>query len=141
MMHNMQLIMSRTDILRTLLSSRQLTTQAEIVSALSKLGYAVNQATVSRELSRLGVQKVDGIYRLPRPRAGAPIHRFLMTAGGCLAVLHTDSAFASILAQRVDRGGLDGVLGTIAGDDTVFVALRGPEVEAGLRRLLDLEER
>ncbi len=65
----------------------------------------------------------------------------MLTAGGCLAVLQTQPAFASVLAQRIDRGGLDGVLGTIAGDDTVFVALRGPDVESGLRRLLDLEER
>jgi len=136
----MRYVMSRSDTLRTLLSNRQLTTQAEIVSALSAVGHAVNQATVSRELRRLGVEKVDGTYRLPRPHAGARIHRFVLTAGGCLAVLHTDPAFASVLAQRIDRCGLDGVLGTIAGDDTVFVALSGPEVEAGLRRVLDLED-
>lgn len=137
----MQSSMSRTDAIRALLASERLTTQAEIVAALSQAGHTLNQATVSRELRKLGVEKVDGAYRLPRPRAGAPIHRFTLTAGGCLAVLHTQPAFASVLAHRIDRGGLDGVLGTIAGDDTVFVALSGPEVESDLRRLLDLEER
>jgi transcriptional regulator of arginine metabolism len=133
--------MSRTDAIRVLLSSQRLTTQAEIVAALSQTGHTLNQATISRELRKLGVEKVDGAYRLPRPRAGAPIHRFVLTAGGCLAVLHTQPAFASVLAQRIDRSGLDGILGTIAGDDTVFVALSGPAVEAELRHLLDLEER
>ncbi len=133
--------MYRTDAIRALLSSQRLTTQAGIVAALSQAGHTLNQATVSRELRKLGVEKVDGAYRLPRPRAGAPIHRFVLTAGGCLAVLHTQPAFASVLAQRIDRSGLDGVLGTIAGDDTVFVALSGPTVEAELRHLLDLEER
>ena len=124
--------MSRTDTIRALLSSRRLTTQAELVSALSQAGHAVNQATVSRELRRLGVEKIDGAYRLPRPRAGAPVHRFQVTAGGCLVVLNTDPAFASVLAQRIDRGGIDGVLGTIAGDDTVFVATRSTESAARL---------
>jgi transcriptional regulator of arginine metabolism len=132
--------MSRTDTIRTLLSSQRLTTQAELVSALAEAGHVVNQATVSRELRRLGVEKVDGAYCLPRPRAGAPVHRFQITAGGYLVVLNTEPAFASVLAQRIDRSGLDGVLGTIAGDDTVFVALREPEVIPGLRALLDPEE-
>ncbi|MFT5685416.1 MAG: transcriptional regulator of arginine metabolism [Myxococcota bacterium] len=136
----MQTGMSRTDAIRVMLNSQRLTTQAEIVEALSLSGHTINQATVSRELRKLGVEKVDGAYRLPRPRAGAPIHRFTLTAGGCLAVIQTQPAFASVLAQRIDRGGLDGVLGTIAGDDTVFIALRAPEVEADLRELLDLEE-
>ena len=133
--------MSRTDTIRDLLRSRRLTTQAELVSALAQAGHEVNQATVSRELRRLGVEKVDGAYRLPRPRSGAPVHRFQITAGGCLVVLNTEPAFASVLAQRIDRGALDGVLGTIAGDDTVFVALRGPGVVPSLRALLELEER
>ena len=137
----MQFVMSRSETIRALLASRRLTTQAELVEALAQAGHPVNQATVSRELRKLGVEKIDGAYRLPRPRAGAPIHRFLLTAGDCMAVLHTEPAFASVLAQRIDRGGLEGVLGTIAGDDTVFVALSGPEAVAGLRTLLGLEER
>ena len=61
-----------------------------------------------------------------------------MTAGGCLVVLHTDAAFASVLAQRIDHAMPSGVLGTIAGDDTVFVATTGPEALPALRTLIGL---
>ena len=68
--------MSRTETIRALLSSQRLTTQAALVRALTEAGHSVNQATVSRELKRLGVEKIDGVYCLPRPRTGAPVHRF-----------------------------------------------------------------
>ncbi len=128
--------MSRTQQLKALLERAELSTQAEIAAALSAAGHPVNQATISRELHRLGVRKVEGIYRLPQRQAVAPILHSAVTASGCLAVLHTEPAFASVLAQRIDRARLDGVLGTIAGDDTVFVALTGPDAASGLHALL-----
>ena len=55
---------------------------------------------------------------------GAPIFSFEVTSNGCLAVVKTRPAFASVLAHRIDIAMIEGVLGTIAGDDTVFIALR-----------------
>lgn len=107
-------------------------TQGELVSALSEQGHSVTQATVSRELKSLGVQKQEGVYVLSSLDAiGAPIRAVRLASAASLCILKTDPAHASVLAQFVDGLGLDGVLGTIAGDDTVFVALR--DVSAGER--------
>ncbi|MFT5456609.1 MAG: transcriptional regulator of arginine metabolism, partial [Myxococcota bacterium] len=118
--------MDWTQTLRDLIATGDYSTQTALVEALSAKGYAVNQATVSRALRRIGAHKVSGAYRLGR-RAVAAVRGFRVTAGGCLVVLTTDPAFASILAQRIDLTEHDGVLGTIAGDDTVFGATTGPE--------------
>ena len=116
-----------------LLTSGSFRTQGELVRALEDQGHEVNQATVSRELASLGVRKVDGVYRLPAsPLVGAPVHRVATTANGCLVVVTTEPAFATIIALAIDAESLDGVLGTIAGDDTVFVATAG---KAASRRL------
>ena len=128
------------DTLPDLLALGSYKTQGEIVAALAaQTGVAVNQATISRELNALRAEKVDGAYRLPAPPdLGAPVHRLLVTANGCLGVVKTDPAYASVIAQAIDGASLAGVLGTIAGDDTVFVALRDEAALPPLRRLLGL---
>ena len=114
--------------LRELVSAGVYRTQGDLVEALSEFGCDVDQGTISRELRAMRVIKVDGAYRLPPPaELPATIHRVSLTSGDCLAVVRTDAAFASAVAQHVAELALDGVLGTIAGDDTVFVALTGPE--------------
>lgn len=118
-----------------LLTSGEFSTQDQLVAALSAEGHAVNQATVSRELRALGVRKVDGVYRLPeRASVGAPIRSFVVTGKGCLAVVKTGPAHAMVVAQSIDGAEIDGVLGTVAGDDTVFVATTG---KGGSRRLAE----
>ena len=122
------------DTLPDLISSGSYRTQGEIAAALAaQTGVALNQATISR------AEKVDGAYRLPAPPdLGAPVHGLVATANGCLAVVKTDPAYASVFAQAIDGASLGGVLGTIAGDDTVFVALRDEAALPPLRRLLGL---
>src|SRR6188768_1225451 len=87
-----------------LLSSGSFRTQDEIVSALAaQTGVTLNQATISRELHTLGVEKVDGSYRLPPPPVlGAPVHAFSVTANGCLAVIKTDPAYAHLIGRAID---------------------------------------
>ena len=131
--------MDWTTTLRDLIADDAYRTQGSLVAALAERGHVVNQATVSRALRRLGVQKVGGVYQLGR-RAVAPVHSFEATAGGCLVVVKTDAAFASVLAQRVDLARLEGVFGTIAGDDTVFVATAGADSLPALRSLLGIAD-
>ncbi len=131
-------IMPWTETLQQLILSGEHRTQADLAAALAARGERVDQATVSRALRRLGARKVDGIYRLDQG-VRAPIRRLSTTSGGCLVVLQTDAAFASVLAQRVDFAELPGVLGTIAGDDTVFVALAGPSVLGPLCEVLGVQ--
>jgi len=125
------------DQIKILLQRGTFRTQKDLAESLTEYGFHLNQATISRELRRIRVRKVDGFYRLPtHATGGAPVLSVSVTGGGCLAVLRTHGAHASVLAQQIDLAQIDGVLGTIAGEDTVFVALADPEVMLSLRACL-----
>ena len=126
--------------LRQLLREGSFGTQGELVALLDDAGYSISQATLSRELTRLGAQKVDGSYVLPSGAGiGAPIHGFECTAGDCIVVVETDPAYANVVGQAVDDAELQGVLGCVAGDNTVIIATSGPEATAALRDLFGVE--
>lgn len=111
--------------------------QEELVARLAQAGIAATQATVSRDLEELGAVKLrrDGAIRYVLADASAPgpsavmLDRLLaewvtdiIDANG-LIVLRTPPGSANLVANALDRAALDGVAGTIAGDDTIFVAL------------------
>ena len=125
--------MWKTDLSKFVASGRY-RTQGSLVRALVAAGHAVTQSSVSRELAGQKVRKVGGYY-VPSVQGGLPpgvrVHRVQVSAGGPIVVLHTQSAVAPRLAQAVDLAGLPGVLGTLAGDDTVFVAC-APGVDLSL---------
>ena len=88
--------MSWQSVLAELLSTKKFTRQGSIVAALEKQGDVLNQATVSRELKRLGARKVNGIYQLAnKMNFGVPIFSFDVTSRGCLVIVKTRPAFAS----------------------------------------------
>ena len=119
--HNMS---TWQNTLAQMIMHQEYSTQQSLVEALRVAGFSVNQGTVSRELKRIGIRKVGGVYRLgARMKHGIPIHSISVIATGTIAVLKTQPAFAAVLAHRIDFGEIPGVLGTIAGDDTVFAAL------------------
>ena len=99
-------------------------TQGQLVSALREQGQDVTQSTVSRELAARGVRKVGGRYVAAAAR-GLPEGVVVLEgsiARGPLLILKTAPAVAPMLAQALDDAGLPGLLGTIAGENTVFVA-------------------
>ncbi len=101
-----------------LLKSKQFSSHVELLKALSKRGSPSTQATLSRDLVRLGVHKVHGIYTL-----GTSNHAPQITAAGPnLLVVKTSPGAASALAAKIDSAELSGLIGTVAGDDTIFVA-------------------
>jgi transcriptional regulator of arginine metabolism len=121
-----------------LVGERHITTQAELAEALREQGIDAVQATVSRDIARLGLVKVRNgngrlIYALP---GAADLRRLeqlstalrnwagTMVPSGNLLVIHTPRGFAAALADAVDEATLPEVVGTIAGDNTVFVAVR-----------------
>ena len=94
--------------------------QQGLVEHLRHLGVDVSQSTLSRHLRRLGYSKRDGRWlRELLPRLRAEIH----LAPPNLLVLRTAPGFANALAVELDREPLPGQAGTIAGDDTIFVAI------------------
>jgi transcriptional regulator of arginine metabolism len=140
-----------------LIRERGVRSQTELAELLGADGVQVTQATLSRDLEELGAYKVrgadggPGVYvipedGLPRPRPAeqAPARlvrllRELLTgtdASGSLAVLRTPPGAAQFLASAVDRAGLPEIVGTIAGDDTIFVVAREPLTGAGLAEKL-----
>ena len=117
-----------------LVASRELRTQEELAEALETAGWAATQSSVSRDIAMLGLVKVDGVYRRPRraaPPGGNPdverIADVLLTAesaGDALIVLKTPAGEANHVAVGLDRLAWPEIVGTIAGDDTIFVAVR-----------------
>jgi transcriptional regulator of arginine metabolism len=115
-------------------------TQKEIVRALRASGHNVTQATVSRDLQEVGAAKVrvgrTFEYRLPDQLPRAPggdlmernlehtISEFALdvTVAATLVVIATAPGHAAAVARAIDLAGVLGVVGTIAGDDTIFVA-------------------
>lgn len=136
---------ARRSRIAEVLDTRAVRSQSELSELLAADGIAVTQATLSRDLDELGAVKVRGpvgalVYALPgqggdaTPRPGAAVResRARLTrlaaellvsaaASGNLVVVRTPPGAANFLASALDRGALPGLLGTIAGDDTVLV--------------------
>ena len=94
-----------------------------------------------RDLEELGIAKEHGVYRPPSqvpPRTAFGWVSFL-PAGDNLIVAKCGSGLASALAVRLDATGLEGIVGTIAGDDTVFIAITDQKTQKGVIRRLKEE--
>ena len=124
----------RRDAIRHLLRSEVIGTQEELRSRLQRQGFDCTQATLSRDLSRLGARRValtsgGTAYEIEDVRIGdegqlAEARDLVVSvsSNGNLVVIHTVIGTAAAVGVAIDRARLEGVLGTIAGDDTLFVA-------------------
>ena len=117
---------TRQDLILRLISERALGTQQDVVAALSDVGVEVAQATVSRDLAELGVLKVGNRYlALPHEPGAAGIEvlpSFVLdvTSAQNMVVVHTRDGTAGAVANVLDRVRGLKMLGTVAGQDTVF---------------------
>ena len=93
--------------------------QHALLARLRAAGFSMTQSTLSRKLKQLGFEKRGGVYKLPGPSARV-LHVQVVPPN--LLVLKTEPGFAQALAAQLDRTPLPGQAGTVAGDDTVFVA-------------------
>ena len=130
--------LERQGAILRLVGERHIATQAELAEALRGEGIDAVQATVSRDIARLGLVKVrNGNGRLIYAQPGAADLRRLeqlqtalrswagaMVASGNLLVIHTPRGLAMALADAIDDATLPEVAGTVAGDNTIFVAVR-----------------
>ncbi|HEU4588477.1 MAG TPA: hypothetical protein VFS11_07505 [Gemmatimonadales bacterium] len=117
-----------------LISTRPVRTQEELVDILSAEGWEVTQSSVSRDIAALRLVKVDGAYRRAGrelPRAANPDELRIAegvlgldAAGEHLVVVRTAPGEANRVAVAIDRLAWPEVVGTIAGDDTIFIAVR-----------------
>ncbi len=120
-----------------LLERRSVASQAQLVELLAAEGLVATQATVSRDLEELGALKVrvtggDPVYAIPElpGEQVAPEEQLRRVLGDWvvelahsanLVVLRTPPGSAHVVGSALDRSGIDGVLGTVAGDDTIIV--------------------
>ena len=128
----------RQGLIMRLVQQQPLSTQAEVAGALHDHGIDAVQATVSRDISQLGLVKVRNsegrlVYAVPGAAdlrrledLTAALRRWLggMTPSGQLLVVTTPRGFAAALADAIDAASLPEVAGTIAGENTIFVAAR-----------------
>jgi transcriptional regulator of arginine metabolism len=135
-----------------LISARPVRTQEELADALAAEGWPVTQSSVSRDIAALKLVKVDGAYQRPARVTTLPEHpderriaEGVLTidlAGEALMVLHTPAGEANRVALALDRLAWGDLVGTIAGDDTIFLAVknRGAQqrVLRQLRRLAEV---
>ncbi|MBQ8158448.1 MAG: arginine repressor [Prevotella sp.] len=133
---------SRLEALRLIISSQQLGSQEELLMALQKEGFRLTQATLSRDLKQLKVAKAatmggNYVYVLPNEsmykRVSTPstVREMMQMPGfvsinfsGNMAIIKTRPGYASSIAWNIDNSALPQLLGTIAGADTIFVALK-----------------
>ena len=133
---------NRLEALRLIISSQQLGSQDELLTALQKEGFKLTQATLSRDLKQLKVAKAASmsgsyVYVLPNEtmykRVSTPnsIREMLKVPGfisinfsGNLGIIKTRPGYASSIAWNIDNSDVPEILGTIAGDDTIFIVIK-----------------
>ncbi|HEV8591764.1 MAG TPA: hypothetical protein VGQ55_06655 [Pyrinomonadaceae bacterium] len=116
----------RQELLVDLISANRIERQDQIADALDRQGFSVTQSSISRDLLDLGVVKTHGYYSLPvktQAEAGFGILA-LETAGNNMIVVRTRSGMASAVTVRIDAERIPEIVGTIAGDDTIFIAVK-----------------
>jgi len=107
-----------------MIEGEKIARQDQIVTKLAERGFDVTQASVSRDLVELGVVKVAGHYTSPLHGESTDFGTIgLRTAGDNLIVVNCQSGLASAIAVKMDRAKISEIVGTLAGDDTIFVAV------------------
>jgi transcriptional regulator of arginine metabolism len=109
----------------SLIQAKPIGTQEDLRGLLERAGVAATQSSVSRDLEELGIVKQHGHYTLPR--ANGTSARGLLSldqAGDSLVIARTLPGLASAVAVEIDAAALVDVVGTIAGEDTIFIAVR-----------------
>lgn len=149
----------RQQVITRLLQAGEVTNQPQLVELLAAEGITATQATVSRDLEDLGAVKVRvpggaTVYALPEfaPERVAPLDQLRRVMGEWVAevthsfnvvVVRTPPGCAHVVASALDRSGLEGLLGTVAGDDTMICiateAVGGERLAASLRDLAGIE--
>ncbi|HLO97753.1 MAG TPA: hypothetical protein VK171_04080 [Fimbriimonas sp.] len=130
----------RQAALKLLLEGQRFAAQEAVVAEMTKAGYDVTQSSISRDFKELGVLKQAGAYRLPIPGT-VSVSGFVLQvleSGPHMLVIKTRSGCASVVAEMLDLKGLECVAGTIAGENTVFVALTDALTPAILEQIREV---
>ena len=146
---------SRLEALKMLISSKELSNQEEVLQALKVEGFLLTQATLSRDLKQLKVAKAASmngkyVYVLPNETMYKRIHKplspteMMQTPGfvsinfsGNMAIIKTRPGYASSIAYNIDSSDIPQIIGTIAGDDTIFIVIKEGETPEEVKESLN----
>lgn len=133
----------RLNAILELITSNQIGSQGELTELLEARGFAVNQSSVSRDLVELGIVKTHGYYAIPQKNNYAGFGLLsLEIAGDNLIVAKTETGYAAAVCVRIDNAKIPEIVGTIAGEDTIFIAVRSQkEQRIVLKRVWELFEK
>ncbi|QLB45238.1 transcriptional regulator ArgR [Mannheimia pernigra] len=143
-----------SEVFKSLLREEKFSSQSEIVAALQEMGFDnINQSKVSRMLSKFGAvrtrnTKMEMIYQLPVelsvPTTSSPLKNLVVDIdyNDALIVVKTSPGAAQLIARLLDSmGKAEGILGTIAGDDTIFITpVRSVLIEDLIKNITQLFE-
>jgi transcriptional regulator of arginine metabolism len=143
----------RQFLLKEIITSRNISSQEELVSALKKAGESVNQATLSRDLREMGVSRVNTVhgpqYNFSAEGEENRIRTLIsyevqnITANECMIVVQTLAGRAQGVAEMLDSLKIPEVLATLAGDNTIFIAPRSvksiKKIQNALREFITKE--
>jgi transcriptional regulator of arginine metabolism len=122
-----------------LVRSRPVHTQSELAEALAGLGFPTTQATISRDIQEMGLVRTGSGYRVgPPPALLAPELVLSVRQVEFLLVVRTPPGTANFVARAIDESDLEGVAGTVAGDDTLLVVLEDRDAAEPVRRFLNV---
>jgi transcriptional regulator of arginine metabolism len=122
-----------------LVRGRPVQTQQELARALAERGFKATQATVSRDIQELGLVRTGAGYRASEPLSVISELVLSVTQVEFMVVVRTPPGTANVVARAIDESDMEGVAGTVAGDDTIIVVLGDRDAAHKLRRFLGAE--
>jgi len=126
--------------LLSLIKARPFATQADLRDSLERAGVPATQSSLSRDLEELGIVKHRGHYTVPKSNSAAA--RGLLSldlAGENLVIARTEPGLASAVAVEIDAAAITEIVGTLAGEDTIFIAVRDQkEQRVTMKRIWEL---
>src|SRR5215471_3039930 len=130
----------RQQAILEIISDGRLATQQELAAELTARGIEATQSSVSRDIAELGLIKINGHYAAPRPEElGVERLESVDTAGANLIVVKTEIGQAQPAALTIDGAAIPEIVGTVAGDDTILVAVKNEAAQRiALRKILEL---
>lgn len=131
---------ARQKQLLNLIRAKRIGTQEELRMHLERAGVAATQSSLSRDLEELGVVKHRGFYALPHTNGDSARGLIsLDVAGEVLVVAKCLPGRASSVAVEIDDAAITEIVGTLAGEDTIFIATREPKAQrAAMKKIWEL---
>lgn len=144
---------SRKNLIAEIIRTQKVHNQEELASLLAARGVSATQATLSRDVNELGAVKLSDpeggqYYSIPSSDTESGSHSHFrindFSISGQLCVIHCQPGFASAIGTMIDSASLSGIMGTVAGDDTVLLMLRTDaekySLTAALKSMFDIPE-